>query len=76
MIINKDSMKYKKLVWKYLNKYLIQLIIWASIIVIVSRSNACPEWKVLYLLIALLGFNQSCRLWFITSNKTESEDKK
>jgi hypothetical protein len=67
--------KIIKQLLKYCNIYLLQLITWTSIIVLDSKSNACPKWKVLYLLIALLGFNQSYHWWSSIDKKTEHKTK-
>ena len=67
--------KITKQLLKYCNIYLFQWIIWTSIIVMASRSDACPELKVLYLLICLLGFNQSYKWWNVAIQE-DSEGSK
>ena len=49
--------------WKYFNVWLIWVIGTSIITAKAGFSNACPEWKVLYLLLGLILVMFSYKFW-------------
>jgi len=39
------------------------VIFWTAVLLAVCESDACPEWKVLYILISAIGFQLSMHFW-------------
>lgn len=51
------------IVKRFFNSYFFIFLFWIFIIISVSKSNACINWKILYMLIGSLGLTVSTKFW-------------